>query len=68
MQSASSNMASNAQNRRKILFMGTPFLLQNSLLSLSMTDNTVIMQPIVEHNSTVNVLCLVYLLARLSED
>ncbi len=48
--------------------MGTPFLLQNSLLSLSMTDNAVIMQPIVEHNSTVNMLCLVYLLARLSED
>lgn len=48
--------------------MGTPFLLQNSLLSLSMTDNTVTMQPIVEHNSTVNVPCLVYLLARLVED
>lgn len=68
MQSASSNMTSNAQNRRKILFMGTPFLLQNSLLSLSMTDNTVIMQPIVEHNSTVNVPYLVYLLVRLIED
>jgi len=35
-------------------------LLQNSLQSLSIIDNTVPMQPIVEHNSTVNTLYLIY--------
>ncbi|EGM68411.1 hypothetical protein SOHN41_03559 [Shewanella sp. HN-41] len=38
--------------------MGTRFLLQNSLQFLPMIDNTVLIQPIVEHNSTVNTLYL----------